>query len=582
MATARNVLFIMYDQLRWDYLSCSGHPHLQTPNFDRVAKQGVYFTRCYVQSPVCGSSRMSTYTGRYVSSHGAFYNGVPLKVGESTMGDYLRDAGMDCVLVGKTHMRADTKGMQRLGIAPDGIIGARVSECGFDMGLRDDGLNSNGPDGSYGELDTAYNRYLNSRGYDSANPWHDHANSGVDDELNIKSGFEMINAVLPANISEQDSETTWLTGEMIKWLERRYDAADKTATNTATDNAPWCVHLSYIKPHWPYIVPAPYHDMYSSDQVLPAVQGEHEHENPHPVLQAFQRGQVATTSSQQAVRESCIPAYMGLIKQCDDQLGRLLDYLENTGRLDDTVVVLTSDHGDYLGDHYLGEKGLWHDCSVKVPLIVMDPDSRADATRGTSCDALVEAIDMLPTVIDIHAGPSAVANQNHILEGHSLLPYIRGLEDASQSSETQPVNREYAVSEFDFSLTPVRESLGLTIDQCRWYVIIDQRWKYVAFTGDFRPVLFDLDNDPDELDDLGDSQQVEHREVINRMESRLREWFERNSQRTTLSDEQIRDKTGKSVRQGVVLGIYEASDEQEPLFAHYRGKVKKDYTNDLP
>ena len=78
MATARNVLFVMYDQLRWDYLSCSGHPHLQTPNFDRVAKQGVRFTRCYVQSPVCGSSRMSTYTGRYVSSHGAFYNGCLL------------------------------------------------------------------------------------------------------------------------------------------------------------------------------------------------------------------------------------------------------------------------------------------------------------------------------------------------------------------------------------------------------------------------------------------------------------------------------------------------------------------------
>ena len=572
MAAARNVLFIMYDQLRWDYLSCSGHPHLQTPNFDRVAEQGVRFTRCYVQSPVCGSSRMSTYTGRYVSSHGAFYNGVPLKVGELTMGDHLREAGMDCVLVGKTHMRADTQGMQRLGIAPDGIIGARVSECGFDMGVRDDGLNSNGPDGSYAELDSAYNRYLTMRGYDSANPWHDHANAGVDDKLNIKSGFEMINAALPANIAEQDSETTWLTSEMINWLERRYETSDPASA----DNAPWCVHLSYIKPHWPYIVPAPYHNMYSPDHVMPAVQGEHERENAHPVLQAFQRGQVATTSSEQTVRESYIPAYMGLIKQCDDQLGRLLDYLQDTGRLDDTVVVLTSDHGDYLGDHYLGEKGLWHDCSVKVPLIVMDPDSRADATRGTSCDALVEAIDVLPTVVDVHAGSSAVASKNHILEGHSLLPYIRATDRASQ---LPPANREYAVSEYDFSLTPVRESLGFTVDQCRWYVIIDQGWKYVAFSGDFRPVLFDLENDPDELQDLGDSELSEHRRVISKMESRLRDWFGRNPQRTTLSDEQILDKAGKSVRQGVVLGVYQASDEQEPLFAHYRGKVKKDYTN---
>ena len=84
--TARNILFIMCDQLRWDYLSCYGHPHLHTPNIDALAARGVRFTRAYVQSPVCGASRMSFYTGRYVSSHGASWNGFPLKVGEMTIG----------------------------------------------------------------------------------------------------------------------------------------------------------------------------------------------------------------------------------------------------------------------------------------------------------------------------------------------------------------------------------------------------------------------------------------------------------------------------------------------------------------
>ena len=164
MPKAKNILFVMYDQLRWDYLSCAGHPHLQTPHFDWVASRGVQFSRCYVQSPICGSSRMSTYTGRYVSSHGASWNGVPLKVGEQTMGDHLRDVGMDCVLIGKTHMRADHEGMKRLGIAPHGIIGARVSECGFDMGLRDDGMSVHGPDGSYDDNESAYNKFLKSKG----------------------------------------------------------------------------------------------------------------------------------------------------------------------------------------------------------------------------------------------------------------------------------------------------------------------------------------------------------------------------------------------------------------------------------
>ena len=96
-----NILFIMFDQLRFDYLSCAGHPHLKTPHIDRLAKRGVRFTNAYVQSPICGAARMSCYTGRYVSSHGAQWNNSPLRVGEWTMGDHLRKAGMGCWLIGK-------------------------------------------------------------------------------------------------------------------------------------------------------------------------------------------------------------------------------------------------------------------------------------------------------------------------------------------------------------------------------------------------------------------------------------------------------------------------------------------------
>lgn len=121
----------MYDQLRFDYLSCAGHKTLHTPHFDRVAEMGVRFSRCYVQSPVCGASRMSFYTGRYCHSHGAQWNGYPLSVGEHTLGDHLRNIGMDCHLIGKTHMRADTAGMQRLGMSETSDIGVRIAECGF-------------------------------------------------------------------------------------------------------------------------------------------------------------------------------------------------------------------------------------------------------------------------------------------------------------------------------------------------------------------------------------------------------------------------------------------------------------------
>ena len=99
----RNVLYIMCDQLRRDYLSCYGHAHLHTPNIDRLAAAGVRFSRAYTQGTICGPSRMSAYTGRYVSSHQVAWNAVPLPLEELTIGDYLRPHGIRTALVGKTH-----------------------------------------------------------------------------------------------------------------------------------------------------------------------------------------------------------------------------------------------------------------------------------------------------------------------------------------------------------------------------------------------------------------------------------------------------------------------------------------------
>jgi arylsulfatase A-like enzyme len=126
--TKRNALWIMCDQLRFDYLSCYGHPHLHTPNIDALASRGVRFTQAYVQSPVCGPSRMSAHTGRYMRSHGANWNRFPLPIGQPTLGDHLAELGVRNVLVGKTHMQADTEGMRRLGIDPASSLGVQVSE----------------------------------------------------------------------------------------------------------------------------------------------------------------------------------------------------------------------------------------------------------------------------------------------------------------------------------------------------------------------------------------------------------------------------------------------------------------------
>jgi len=312
----KNVLFIMFDQLRWDYLSCAGHPHLHTPNIDALAADGVRFTRAYCQSPVCGSSRMSFYTGRYCHSHGATWNRVPLRVGERTMGDHLRDYGMECWLVGKTHMKADREGMERLGIPEDSIIGVRTEQCGFDVWERDDGMRPEGPDGLYDEKGAeTYNDWLRARGYPGDNPWHDFANASRDAEGNVLSGWVMEHARKPAAIKEEDAETPYMTSRAIEFMDQAGDA-------------PWCLHLSYIKPHWPYIAPPPYNDMYGPEHVIPVNRADSEWEDMHPVFEAYASGKVGKSFAREELRKEVIPSYMGLIKQCDDQMGRLFAYLK--------------------------------------------------------------------------------------------------------------------------------------------------------------------------------------------------------------------------------------------------------------
>jgi arylsulfatase A-like enzyme len=546
-----NILFVMYDQLRFDYLSCAGHPHLQTPNFDRVAAMGVRFTNAFVQSPICGASRMSFYTGRYVSSHGAAWNGFPLRVGERTMGDHLRSSGMDCWLIGKTHMKADAEGMARLGLSPDSEIGARQAECGFDAWIRDDGLWASGPDGFYDEKRSPYNEYLKSKGYASENPWADFANAGVDEDGDMATGWMFSNADKPANIREEDSETPWLTRQTIDFIDQA--------------KAPWCAHVSYIKPHWPYIVPAPYHDMFGSEHVPEPTRHDSERDNPHPVFGAYMGNKIATAFQREDVRQKVIPAYMGLIKQCDDQLGFLLDHLEETGRMADTMIVLTSDHGDYLGDHWMGEKDLFHNPSVKIPMIIYDPSSKADATRGTTCDALVEAIDLVPTFVEAAGGKVA----SNILEGRALTPLLHG--------ET-PDWREYAISEFDYSPTPQAVKLGLEPNDCRLFMVFDGRYKMMHAMGGLRPMLFDLENDPNEFDDLakGDA----HKEVLDRLYSQLADWGRRNAQRVTKSDEDIISMRGRSMRKGVLPFMVDGSEVPEELTVKYRGPAKQKFVED--
>ncbi len=522
-----NILFIMADQLRWDYIGCAGHPHIKTPHIDALAKRGVRFDRCFIQSPVCGGSRMSFYSGRYNITHGATYNNFPLRVDEWTMGDYLRPLGYRSVLVGKTHFKPDIETMQRYGIDPGTNPGLPYWQCGFEAYERDDGLHPE----EYGDEDLAYNQWLRQKGYPGDNPWHTYANSVEGENGEVLSGWQMRNARRPARLKEEHSETAYMTDRALEFLSRHQ--AEKP-------EQPWCLHLSYIKPHWPYIAPAPYHDMYGPEHVIAPVRSEAERANPHPVIAAFMRHDESVNFSRQEVRETVIPTYMGLISQFDHHIGRVFAHLDKLGIADNTIVVVTSDHGDYLGDHWLGEKDLFHDVITRIPMIVMDPRPAADATRGSISDALVQAIDLAPTFLDAGGGEPAP----HRLEGASFLPLLHG------QSPAKPW-REAVFCDSDFALRHARKYLDLAEDQARGFMVRTAQWKYVYFEK-FAPQLFDLVGDPDELTDLGTS--PAHEGVRAEMKDRMFHWLLNLKTRTTVTHEFIARVTGGARKRGIRFG----------------------------
>jgi arylsulfatase A-like enzyme len=290
--------------------------------------------------------------------------------------------------------------------------------------------------------------------------------------------------------------------------------------------------------------------MFSKEQVVAAIRDERERGNEtHPVYKAFMNLRVSRNFSREEVRQRVIPAYMGLIKQIDDQLGQLFAFLKEKGLDKTTMIVFTSDHGDYLGDHWLGEKDLFHDVSVKVPMIVVDPSPEADDTRGTTCDALVEAIDLTPTFIEFFGGTSP----RHIVEGKSLMPWLRN---------TAPSHwRTHVFSEYDYSMQDVRGHLGLRVGQCRLFMVFDGRWKYIHAPG-FRPMLYDLESDPHELLDIGADPARDG--TLVKMRAALLDWALTDHNRITMPDARIESySSATQLKGGILIGYWDEAELEE-------------------
>ena len=517
----KNVLFIMCDQLRYDYLGCTGHPSIKTPNIDMLAKKGMLFKNSHCNAPLCGPSRASFYTGRYMSSHGVMANDDPLRVDEVTLGDYVRELGGEAHVVGKSEGRPNKESLNRLDIPGDSQVAQERHDNGFTpfeqyYGLYPEPILKEG---------LGYNNYLESKGYKMHNPWENAANTATKSGIQY-SGWEMRNAHLASDIDAQHSETAFLTDRAMEYISSRNPKKN------------WCLHLSYFNPHWPLLAPAPYHNIYEDSDVIKVNKDESEIQNPHPVFSAFQKLEYSQNYSDEKKRRHVIPTYMGLISEIDHHIGRLMSFLDKNNLSENTSIIFTSDHGDYLGDHWLGEKDLFHEASLRIPLIIVDPEM-PNELRGTSEMRMTESVDIVPTIVDMMDGSFA----SNRMEGRSLVPLLYGENLAW---------RDTVFAEIDYGDRGARQILDKHPYECRGYMIKNDQWKYIYWEG-YRPQLYDLLNDPNEFIDLGESEN--HSEKLVDFESQLFYWLRHRKQRTVVAlDELYKRSPETDEKFGIIIG----------------------------
>jgi arylsulfatase A-like enzyme len=341
---ALNILLVTLDQYRADCLSAAGHPVVRTPNLDRLAAAGVRFARHYSQAAPCAPGRACLYTGTYQFNNRVVGNGTPLDDRFDNVARVARRAGYVPTLFGYADTGTDPRticpGDPRLsnyqGVPP-----------GFDVELEL-------PD----EQD-AWCAWLATLGYD------------------VGPGGDAALASEPDRPAEH-SVSAFLTDRLIGWMERQ--------------ECPWFAHASYWRPHPPYAAAGHWSRAYKPDGVPPPV--------PPPDRQHPPWGRLAATaapSDERALRE-LRAQYYGMVSDVDDQLGRVWHSLERLGAWTDTLIVVTSDHGEQLGDQRTLGKGGFFEASYAVPGIIRDPTH--PEAHGQVVDAFTENVDVLPTLCE--------------------------------------------------------------------------------------------------------------------------------------------------------------------------------------
>ncbi|MEM9578960.1 MAG: sulfatase-like hydrolase/transferase [Pseudomonadota bacterium] len=442
MTDRPNILLIVLDQLRADCLFGALSGDVAMPRLRDFASQATRFQNHYSVTSPCGPSRVSLLTARYAMNHRSVRNGTPVRADIPNLGTVLRSAGYDPELFGYTDFAADPRGLAeddpRLftyeGLAPG------FSET-VQMRLESD--------------DNAWAMFLKQKGYASV----------TYPEVYHASGPELED---PTVYSAQDSDTAYLADRTIEELSQRAPG--------------WAALVTFLRPHPPLVAPEPYNRMYDAGKVATPCAAPEPEEFLDLLLARNPIRQMApgvTDLEKDALTARRLRAiYFGLITEVDHHIGRILDWLRDSGQYDDTLIVITADHGEMLGDFGLWGKNTYHDAAFHVPLLIRAPGGG----EGAVVDHHTESVDVTPTILD-YAGIGPVAG----MDGRSLRPFVSG---------EVPANwKTHSFSELDFGdpiePTDIQKKHKLGPREANLSVLRQGSERLVYFAKGFSPLLFD-------------------------------------------------------------------------------------------
>jgi len=479
-----NILWIMCDQLRYDCVGANGNAIIRTPNLDRLAGRSANFSNAFVQAPVCVPSRASFFTGRYPHSHRNRVNYTPLATCEVLLPARLQRAGYRTALVGKTHL------YYQYPPTPD-----EARRTGFDLVDLHDGAG----------FTDQWSDYVRWR----------QANDPLRDMQyrRLARTVRQLRDSLPSDanpfrsaIDERFTETTW-TG--LRACERLKELA--------SGDRPFFLFCSFWKPHGPYEVPVPFDSMYGNVEIpLPAPEtAETIGRLPPPLQKLILRGKRAEYGMDRKELQWLYRSYYGTVSHLDREIGLILDALKAAGVAEETIVVFTSDHGDQLLEHGLTGKNCFFEASVHIPLMIRSPAR----IRPGRYEALVESVDVLPTLLELIGLPEPLECQ-----GRSLLPLCDG--SGRQAYAREAVFAENIIPEvitggnMDFPFEKGKGVKGIRHPDAK--MVRTARWKY-NYYPEGHAELYDLKNDPHEQRNL--AADPAQKAVVDEMRQRLMNWL---------------------------------------------------------